>query len=74
MADKTLDVCNEVCPMPIVKTGEALKKMKSGETLEVIIDYAPSRENVQRFVTNEGHKVLSISEDGGLEKIVIEKK
>jgi tRNA 2-thiouridine synthesizing protein A len=74
MADKTLDVCNEVCPMPVVKTGEALKQMKSGEILEVIVDYPPSRENVQRFAAHEGHKIIGISEEGGLVKILIEKK
>lgn len=73
MADRTLDVCNEVCPMPVVKTGEALKEMKPGEILEVIVDYLPSKENVQRFAKNEGHKVVGISEEGSLVKIVIEK-
>lgn len=73
MADKTLDVCNEVCPMPVVKTGEALKQMKSGETLEVTVDYPPSKENIQRFAKNEGHKLVGISEEGSLVKIVIEK-
>jgi tRNA 2-thiouridine synthesizing protein A len=74
MADKTLDVCNEVCPMPVVKTGGALKEMKSGETLEVIVDYPPSRENVQRFAAHEGHKVIGVTEEEGLVKIVIKKK
>jgi len=48
MADKTLDVCGEVCPMPVLRTKRALEEMKAGETLEVIVDYPPSKENVRR--------------------------
>ena len=73
MADKTLDVCGEVCPMPVVRTRDALKEMSTGQTLEVIVDYPPSKENVQRFATNDGHKVLEVNEQGELVKILIQK-
>ena len=39
---KSVDVRGEVCPVPDVETKRALKKMKSGEILEVWIDYAMS--------------------------------
>jgi tRNA 2-thiouridine synthesizing protein A len=74
MAEKILNVCNEVCPMPIVKTREALKEMKPGETLVVIVDYPPSKENVQRFAINEGHEILGVSNDDRTIKIIIKKK
>ena len=64
MADITLDVCGEVCPMPVMKTNEALAKMKSGETLEVIVDYPPSKENVSRLVTSKGYEMLNVTEQG----------
>lgn len=74
MVNKTLDVCGEVCPMPVVRTRDALEQMKSGETLEVIVDYPPSKENVHRFATNSGHKIVDVSEDGELIKILIQKQ
>lgn len=73
MADVTLDVCGEVCPLPVMKTNEALAKMKSGQTLEVIVDYPPSRENVRRLATSKGHEVLNISEQGDLTSLLIKK-
>lgn len=73
MADRTLDVCEEVCPMPVVRTRDTLKEMSSGQTLEVTVDYPPSKENVQRFAINAGNKVLAISEQGEVVKILIQK-
>ena len=74
MADKTLDVCGEVCPMPVLRTKRALEEMKAGETLEVIVDYPPSKENVRRFALSEGNEVLEVKEEGNLIKILIRKR
>mgnify|MGYP000114837442 FL=1 len=74
MVDKTLDVCGEVCPMPVLRTKRALEEMKAGETLEVIVDYPPSKENVRRFALSEGNEVLEIKEEGNLIKILIRKR
>jgi tRNA 2-thiouridine synthesizing protein A len=73
MADVTLDVCGEVCPLPVMKTNEALANMKSGETIEVMVDYPPSRENVRRLATSKGHEVLNIAEQGEVIKLLIKK-
>ena len=37
-ADHTLDCVGLYCPMPIVKTAEKFKELKSGEVLEVVAD------------------------------------
>ena len=38
-----LDVRGEICPYPMMKAVEALKKLKPGEdTLEVLTDHAPA--------------------------------
>jgi len=73
MADVKLDVCGEVCPMPVVKTKKALENMEPGQVLEVIIDYPPAKENVKRFAINHGHEVIDVVEEGGNFKILIKK-
>ncbi|KPJ63769.1 MAG: hypothetical protein AMJ45_06875 [Syntrophobacter sp. DG_60] len=73
MADITIDVCGEVCPVPVMKTDEALSTMKTGQTLEVIVDYPPSKENVQRLATFRGNKIVEVKEEGEIIKILIEK-
>jgi len=35
-ADKTIDTFGLLCPMPIIKCGEAIRKMKNGESLKII--------------------------------------
>ncbi len=36
MADVTLDCSGLNCPIPIVKTSKAIKKLDSGQTIEVL--------------------------------------
>lgn len=61
---KTLDVRGEVCPVPDVETKRALKKMKPGEILEVLIDYPLSKERIPGTVKKMGHELLEIEEVG----------
>lgn len=74
MADRTLDVRGEVCPMPVLRTKKVLEGMHAGETLEVIVDYPPSKENVRRFALSEGNEIVEIKQEGDVAKILIRKK
>ena len=69
----SINVCGEVCPMPVLRTKNALEEMKSGEILEVITDYPPSKENIQRFVVSQGNEVLKVDEQAEIIKLFIEK-
>ncbi len=73
--DKTLDVRGEVCPVPDVETRRALKSMKSGEVLEVLIDYPLSKERIPANVQKDGNEVIAIEDIGPSEwRILIRKK
>jgi tRNA 2-thiouridine synthesizing protein A len=39
---KQLDVRGEICPYPMMKASEALKKLPAGESLQVRTDHAPA--------------------------------
>ena len=39
---KQLDVRGEICPYPMMKASEALKKLSTGESLQVRTDHAPA--------------------------------
>lgn len=60
----TLDVRGEVCPYPDVKTQKKMKKMKSGEILEILLDYPLSAERIPRSVEKIGHEVLKTEKTG----------
>ncbi len=53
---KTIDCRNMACPMPVVTVKRALQE-SPGETLKVLLDDGPPRENVTRFAVNRGFVV-----------------
>ncbi len=59
-----LDVMGEVCPYPDVKTQKKIKSMKSGEILEVLVDYPLSAERIPRSMEKKGHEVLKVEKKG----------
>lgn len=72
---KKIDVTGEICPWPVIFTTKELKKMHSGEILEVITDHMPSTLNVPAAAVKEGHTVLGTERiDDGVYKISIKIK
>jgi tRNA 2-thiouridine synthesizing protein A len=47
-----------------VKTQKKVKKMKSGEVLEVLLDYPLSAERIPRSAEKMGHEVLKVEKTG----------
>ncbi len=56
----TLDCTGDVCPYPDVKSKRKVKKMKSGEVLEILVDYPLSAERIPETMKSLGHEVLSV--------------
>lgn len=70
---KTVDVRGEICPYPDMKTMVALKKMKKGEILEVLMDYPLSIERIPRSLKKKKHKLLSTEQlEGPDHRLLIE--
>lgn len=61
---EVLDVRGEVCPYPDVKSQRKVKSMKSGDVLEVLIDYPLSVERIPRSMQKQGHEVLKVEKKG----------
>lgn len=53
-----------MCPYPDVKTQKKVKSMKSGEMLEVLLDYPLSAERIPRSMEKSGHEVLKVEKTG----------
>lgn len=71
---EVLDVCGEVCPYPDVKSKKKVSEMKSGEILEILVDYPLSAERIPRTMEKMGHEVLSVEEKEGKWKILVKVK
>lgn len=67
--------CRNVgCPMNLVYAKVELAKLKSGETLELILDAGPPINNVPESVAREGHKILDKRQlEDGAWSLLIEK-
>lgn len=72
--DVKKDFRGVACPMNFVKTKIALSPMRSGQTLEILLDDGAPIQNVPGSVRNEGHEVLSTTMVDGYWKVLIRKK
>lgn len=58
LADVTLDISGEICPMTFVRTRLALDRMAPGQTLLVVLRGDEPRRNVPASAVALGHAVL----------------
>jgi TusA-related sulfurtransferase len=64
--DDTLDVVGESCPVPEMMASKKLKKMKSGQILEVLTDHQPAVDvTLPSLCKNLGYPYM-ILKDGDL--------
>jgi tRNA 2-thiouridine synthesizing protein A len=73
MADRTLDCVGLFCPMPILKTRDALKAMAVGQVLEMTSDDPASEADMKSWTTRTGHDLLEIDKHGAVFRFVVRK-
>jgi tRNA 2-thiouridine synthesizing protein A len=55
MADITVDARGLQCPMPVIKTAQAIGKIESGQTLEVIATDRGALSDIPAWTRDMGH-------------------
>lgn len=71
--DKTLDCLGLYCPMPILKTRDALKALAVGQTLEMTSDDPASEADMKAWVTRTGHELVEIDRRGTVYRFLVRK-
>jgi TusA-related sulfurtransferase len=66
---KQLDVRGEICPYPMMKASEALKKLPQGETLQILTDHAPALSTIPWEAAKHGFQA-SIERVGSPEWLI----
>ena len=61
---KVIDARGHRCPTPTLKLGRALRSAAPGDRFELIADDPMARIDVPHFVSQTGHRLDSIEEDG----------
>lgn len=72
-ADRTLDCYGLLCPMPIVKTAQEFKKMKVGETLEVLSTDIGIKSDMPAWCKATDNEFLGLEEKEGEYKVYVKK-
>lgn len=71
---RTVDAKGLSCPMPIVKTAQAIKEMTSGTFLEVISTDPGSQKDFVAWAKSTGNELVEQSADGGVFRFILRKK
>lgn len=71
---RQLDATGLKCPMPIVKTAQAMKDLASGETLEVLATDPGSVKDFAAWARSTGNALVDSSVDGSTYRFVLSKK
>jgi TusA-related sulfurtransferase len=71
--DRTLDARGLACPMPIVKTRDAMKHMAVGEVLAMLSDDPASDADMRTWARSTGHDLLEVRRSGVVYRFVVRK-
>jgi tRNA 2-thiouridine synthesizing protein A len=71
--DKELDLKGLKCPLPALFAKRALSKAQPGERLVVIADDPMAAIDVPHMCRQEGYAVVSLSRDGEVSRMVLER-
>jgi tRNA 2-thiouridine synthesizing protein A len=70
----TVDARGLNCPMPIVKTAQAIKSLATGQLLEVLATDPGSTKDFEAWSRSTGNQLVEQSLSGGVYRFVLRKK
>lgn len=73
MPDRRIDCLGLFCPMPILKTREAIKQLAAGQVLEMTSDDPASEADMKSWSARTGHELLGIEKAGGVFRFLVRK-
>jgi TusA-related sulfurtransferase len=73
VVDRTIDCVGLFCPMPILKTRDALKTMAVGQVLVMTSDDPASEADMKSWTTRTGHDLLEMDKHGAVFRFVVRK-
>jgi len=71
---QSIDARGLSCPMPIVKTAQAVKTIPSGAAVELLATDAGSVKDVAAWCSATGNELIEQTSDGAVYRFVIRRK
>lgn len=73
MADISVDVRGENCPVPLIETRKALRKANIGDIIEILGTHPASKKEIPMAIRNLGLELLDIKEEDDYWRIRIQR-
>lgn len=73
VADKKIDCVGLFCPVPVVRTAEALRQLGPGQVLEMTSDDPACPADMKSWSARTGHELLEIDKNGAIFRFVLRK-
>ncbi len=64
MNTRRVDARNVLCPLPVIRTQDAVAGMATGDRLEVVCTDPGALQDIPTWCRINGHRVLDTREDG----------
>ena len=71
---RRLDLKDLSCPLPIAKTAQAIRELRSGDLIEALATDPGSVPDFAAWCRATGNELVEQSEDGGVYRFLIRKK
>ncbi len=71
MSQHTLDARRLLCPLPVIRTQNAAKKLNPGDTLSVTCTDPGAESDIPTWCRINGHKVVEIKQDDEAHELII---
>lgn len=62
--DQVLDCTGMACPLPVVKTAQAIKTIEVGQVLELLATDPGVEPDMQAWSSRTGNELLGVEKDG----------
>jgi tRNA 2-thiouridine synthesizing protein A len=69
-----LDCVGLFCPMPVLKTREAIRAMAVGQVLEMRSDDPASEADMKSWAARTGHELVAVEKHGPVFHFLVRKK
>lgn len=71
---KTLDLKGLNCPLPIVKTAQAMKELAPGDLVEVLATDPGATPDFTAWAKSTGNELVEQTEEAGVYRFILRKK
>ena len=69
--DEVLDCTGMACPIPVVKTSQAIKKLAPGQVLELLATDPGVEQDMKAWSRRTGNELVGISHDADVFHVLI---